>query len=382
MREIGIHHSKSSKKGRILKILFLTVIFTAMLVIIIKFLDLDKNVLKGPRTVVKLITNSGLDSDNNRVNVLLLGTGGTGHEGPDLTDTMILASLEEDAKDVILISIPRDLWAGNISAKINHAYAYGQEKDGVGLKLSRETIESLLGLPVHYAVRVDFSGFVKAVDLVGGLDVDVESPFNDTRYPIAGKEDDLCNLTLEIIQENGQRKEVVKTATGSAIPLLEINDKNDPFTCRYENLTFQKGPTRMDGTTSLKFVRSRYGTNGEGSDFARSARQQKVLLAFRQQVLSKETLTNPKTTIDLIKTFGASIDTDILDEDIPLFAKLATKIDPATIRRIVLDATRQDSVLQIGDPTAHGGQYVLVPKGTWEDLADYLNGEIFKLEEK
>src|SRR3990167_1772618 len=228
MREIGKHPPKPAKWGKLIKIFLLTAIFATLLLALLKFLDLDKNVLKGPRTVVKLITNSGLDSDNNRVNVLLLGTGGTGHEGPDLTDTMILASLVEDAKDVILISIPRDLWAGNISAKINHAYAYGQEKDGVGLKLSKETIESLLGLPVHYAVRVDFSGFVKAVDLVGGLDVDVESPFNDTRYPIAGKEDDLCNLTLEIIQENGQRKEVVKTATGSAIPLLEINDKNDP----------------------------------------------------------------------------------------------------------------------------------------------------------
>lgn len=382
MREIGTHSSKHPKKGRILKILFLTVIFAVLLVVLIRFLNLDKNVLKGPRTVVKLITDSGLDSDNNRVNVLLLGTGGAGHEGPDLTDTIILASIDQDGKDVVLIAIPRDFWASNISAKINHAYAYGQEKNDEGLNLAKETVASLLGIPVHYAIRVDFSGFTKAVDLVEGIDVDVENSFTDPRYPAAGKEDDLCGLTLEIVEENGNRQEVVKTATGSAIPLDQINDKNDPFVCRYENLTFQKGLIHMDGQTALKFVRSRYGTNGEGSDFARSARQQKVILAFRQRVLSTETLTEPKTVIDLARTFGASIDTNIQDDDVPLFGKLATKIDPATIRRVVLDATRQESVLQVGDPAAHGGQYVLVPNGSWEDLADYVNAQIFKLEEK
>jgi len=382
MREIGKHPLKPAKWGKLIKIFLLTAIFATLLLALLKFLNLDKNVLKGPRTVVKLITNSGLDSDNNRVNVLLLGTGGAGHEGPDLSDTMILASLDEDGKDVVLVSMPRDFWATNISAKINHAYAYGQEKGGKGLELSKETVSSILGIPVHYALRVDFSGFTKAVDLVDGLDVDVENSFTDPRYPISGKEDDLCGLTLEMVEEDGVKKEVAKTASGSAIPILEINEKNDPFICRYENLTFQKGLSHMNGETALKFVRSRYGTNGEGSDFARSARQQKVLLSFRQKVLSTETLTEPKTVINLIKTFGASIDSDINDEDVALFAKLATKIDPATIRRVVLDATREESTLQVGDPSSHGGQYVLVPKGSWEDLSDYVNAEIFKLEEK
>src|SRR3990167_1050444 len=367
MREIGKHPPKPAKWGKLIKIFLLTAIFATLLLALLKFLNLDKNVLKGPRTVVKLITNSGLDSDNNRVNVLLLGTGGAGHEGPDLSDTMILASLDGDGRDVVLVSMPRDFWATNISAKINHAYAYGQEKGGKGLELSKETVSSILGIPVHYALRVDFSGFTKAVDLVDGLDVDVENSFTDPRYPISGKEDDLCGLTLEVVEEDGVKKEVAKTASGSAIPILEINEKNDPFICRYENLTFQKGLSHI---------------NGEGSDFARSARQQKVLLSFRQKVLSTETLTEPKTVINLIKTFGASIDSDINDEDVALFAKLATKIDPATIRRVVLDATREESALQVGDPSSHCGQYVLVPKGSWEDLSDYVNAEIFKLEEK
>lgn len=383
MRQLGqTRHHTPKKKPYILKVLILAFIAAGLLFGLLKLFNLDKEILKGPRTVVRLVTGSGLKSDHGRVNVLLLGTGGAGHEGPDLTDTMILASIDENAKDVVLVSIPRDLWDEDISSKINHAYAYGEEKGGKGLDVAKENITKLLGIPVHYAVRVDFGGFTKAVDLTDGLDINVENSFSDPHYPIGGKEDDLCGNILEKADINGAKVDVVKTASGSAIPIAEITDQNTPFTCRYETLNFVKGPTHMNGETALKFVRSRYGTNGEGSDFARSARQEKVILAFRQKVLSSQTLSDPKTAIGLIKTFGDSIDTDIVNDNVPVFAKLANKIDPATIRKVVLDAGRDESVLQVGDPANYGGQYALIPKGTWEDLGDYINGEIFKLEEK
>ena len=137
----------------------------------------------------------------------------------------------------------------------------------------------------------------------------------------------------------------------------------------------------MDGATALKYVRSRHGNNNEGSDFARSARQQKVILAFRQKVISSQTLLSPTTIIGLIGTFDKSIDTDITNNDIPSFIKLGEKIDPSTIRRVVLDAGRDDSVLDVGDPNKYGGQYVLDPKtDNWTDLAEYVQGEIFKLQ--
>ncbi|MBI2594283.1 hypothetical protein HYW39_01145 [Candidatus Curtissbacteria bacterium] len=92
---------------------------------------------------------------------------------------------------------------------------------------------------------------------------------------------------------------------------------------------------------------------------------------------------NPKTALDLARTFGESIDTDVTDEEVPYFAKLAQKIDPGKIRRVVLDSGRDESVLAIGDPQFHGGQFVLVPKSnSWRDLAEYIQGEIFKLEER
>ncbi|MBI2326846.1 LCP family protein [Candidatus Curtissbacteria bacterium] len=372
-----------SKKRRIsvFNILAFSAILTILAVILIKFFNLDKYIFKGPATVIQLITDTGLKNDNGRINILLLGTGGAGHEGPDLTDTIILASIEKNGKDVVLISIPRDLWAPSQGAKINAAYAFGQEK-GQGLQQAKKTVSELFGIPAHYALRVEFDGFTKAIDQVGGLDLEVENTFTDPKYPIPSKEEDTCGLTIEDQEKDSQIVKVVKDATGSAMLLSEINDQNNPFTCRYETITFKKGPAHFDGVTALKFVRSRYGTNDEGSDFARSARQQKIILAFRQKVISQETFASPKTILDLANTFGQSIDTDVSSSDVPLFLKLFQKIDPSTIRRVVLDQGRKESVLESGDPASYQGQFVLVPKGgSWTDLAEYVQGEIFKLEE-
>lgn len=364
------------------KILFLSAIFALIIFAVAKFLNLEKHLISGPKTVVQLITDSGLASTNGRINILLLGIGGAGHEGPDLSDTTILASIEKNGQDVVLVSIPRDLWAPQLSAKINSAYAYGQE-NGRGLSHAKETTGRLFDIPIHYAIRVDFNGFVKAVDLVDGLDIVIENSFEDSRYPIAGRQDDLCGLTIETLETDGIFHQVVKDATGSATPLDEISDQNDPFICRYETLTFKKGPTHMNGETALKFVRSRYGTNDEGSDFARSARQQKVILAFRDKVFSLGTFFEPTTIVNLLKTFDQSIDTDVENDEIPLFAKLSQKVNTQNLRRVVLDAERPESVLTVGNPPDFGGQFVLVPKNNnWHDLAEYVQGEIFKLEEK
>lgn len=382
MRKLGESQPLQKKPKPFLKVFLISFLLLALTIGALFLLNIHKFFLKGPQTVVQLITDSGLKNTDGRTNVLMLGIGGAGHEGPSLTDTIMVASIEKDGKDVALISIPRDMWSPTVSAKINSAYAFGLEK-GDGIDLAKKSVEEAIGLPIHYVGRVDFRGFTRAVDLVEGLDLEVETAFVDTRYPIPGKEDDLCGLTIETEEKDGQKREVVKDATGSATPLSEITDLNNPFTCRFETISFKKGPTHMDGITALKFVRSRHGSNNEGSDFARSARQQKVLIAFREKVLSTETLTSPKTIIDLSKSFGESIDTNIGGEEVPFFVKLFKDVQSQSVRRIVLDSGRDESVLAVGDPASHGGQYVLIPKsGNYEDLENYIKGEVFKTTEK
>src|SRR3989344_7580793 len=125
------------------------------------------------------------------VNVLFLGIGGGKHDGPLLTDTIIYTSIDPKLQKITLISIPRDLWLPDLKAKINTAYAYGEErKKGGGLLLTKAAVGKILGQPVDYVLRIDFNGFVKAIDMVSGVDVNIEREFEDLEYPIAGKETD------------------------------------------------------------------------------------------------------------------------------------------------------------------------------------------------
>ena len=362
-----------------IKILALAFLLSIAIYLVARIFHVERYFFKGPQTIVQLITNTGLKSTNNRVNVLLLGIGGEGHEGPDLTDTIILASIDKSGKDPVIISIPRDLWAPGVGAKINAAYAFGQEKNGKGLELAKNTVSQLFDIPIHYAARIDFDGFIKAVDLTGGLDVTVDTPFTDYKYPIADHEDDLCGLTIETQEKDGKTIQVVKDATGSAVPLEEISEENDPFTCRYETISFTQGSNLFDGTTTLKFVRSRHGTNGEGSDFARSARQEKIINAFRTKVMSTQTFLDPQTILGLVKTFSKSIDTDITSDDVPYFVKLAKNAQGQETRRIILDSDQENSLLEIGNSADYGGQFALIPKGgSWTNLAESIQAEIFK----
>ncbi|MDO8487224.1 MAG: LCP family protein [Candidatus Curtissbacteria bacterium] len=359
--------------NRFVKIFAFAAVLFFVALFAIKFLHLSPFVLSGPKSVVQFLTTTGLKSDNNRTNILLLGVGGEGHDGPYLTDTMMIASIDKDGKGVALISIPRDIWVPDQKEKINAVYP----KNNNNLKITEQIVTGLLGLPIHYGVRIDFSGFERAVDLVGGLDINVDNSFTDARYPINGKENDTCGIQFETKLENGVENVYFKDATGSAT--LLIPEENDPFTCRYETLKFQKGQAHMDGKTALKYIRSRHGDNNEGSDFARSTRQEKVILAFRQKVLSASTLLNPKKILNLINTFGGSVDTDIGSSEIPFFLELFPKVGQNAIRKIALDADNVNSRLEVGDFSIYGG-YVLLPKGgSWQDLAAYIKGEIEKI---
>lgn len=270
-----------------------------------------------------------LKETNDRINILLLGIGGGRHEGPNLTDTIILANLDTEKNKVTLTSIPRDLWVPDLESvnkKINGAYSQGEDKEkSGGLTLSKAAVKKVTGQNVNYVVVVDFSGFVKAVDLLGGLDVTIDRSFDDHQYPISGREEDSCGHPDEEIKEF--------TATASA----EIELANF-FSCRYKYLHFDKGTTHMDGETALEFVRSRHGTNGEGSDFARSKRQEKMIKAFKDKMLSLETLASPTKVIGLYDTIKDSIHTDIKEEEFDDFIRLSRKLKTAQIQSTVIDA--------------------------------------------
>src|SRR3989344_7876927 len=168
-----------------------------------------------------------IESINNRTNILILGKGDVVHEAPDLTDTMIFVSVSHSSSSINLISLPRDIWIPELRTKLNSVYYWGNKKqpDG-GLVLAEASVEEIVGQPVHYAVVVDFNGFKKIIDILGGIEIDVEMSFTDEKYPIPGRENDLC-------------------------------DGDKEYKCRYETIHFAQGKQVMSGETALKFVRSR-----------------------------------------------------------------------------------------------------------------------------
>ena len=349
-------------------------------------------------SVVNFVLNRGgsLEADRGRVNILLLGIAGGRHDGPNLTDTIMVASIDTKSHKTDLISLPRDLWVDEVKAKVNALYEIGLAR-GNGLSFAEEEIGKILGIEIPYAIRLDFSGFTKAIDTVGGIDVDVTRAFDDYGYPVEGKADDLCGNEERVINiDEAMAKELgavpgeqrvligpdgkIATSSGSLDKNLQYSENQvlQLFPCRYEHISFEEGLTHLGGEMTLKFVRSRHGTNNEGTDFARSARQQQGLQAFKNKVLSFDTLTDIGKMTGLARTFGASLDTDIPQNKYLEFANLAKNI--SGIKSYVIDSKGKDPLL-VTPPAGLYGAWVLIPPGNdftkvRQFVSDILSGKM------
>lgn len=315
--------------------------------------------------------------ENNRLNILLLGIGGLGHDGPNLTDTIMLVSYNLNNQEADLISLPRDLWLDKYQAKVNALYQIGLNK-GEGLKLPQEEIGNILGAEIPYTFRLDFDGFVKAVDLIKGIDILVERSFEDSLYPLDGREADMCGYEEKEIELSDEQAKKLGVLSGRHKVLLDPKGQQvaaspdgldninytdwqviNFFSCRFERLSFKQGLTHMNGAAALKFVRSRHGSGLEGSDFARSKRQQKVLQAFKTKLLSVDTLADPQKLLGLLKTFNSSVDTNITPAEYLEFAKLGKNV--SKINSFVIDENGNPPLLTAPKAEDYKGAWVLIP---------------------
>lgn len=309
-----------------------------------------------------------LIKEDQSLNILVLGVAGGEHPGAQLTDTIILANINRTENEVILISIPRDLYIKRIQGKINVAYVLGEEKGkGEGFSLIKDILYETTGLKADYIAKIDFTAFEKLIDLVGGVDIDVENSFIDPGYPIPGQDSDLCGIPDQ------EQKLTTPTAR-----LWEI------FPCRYDILSFNKGLTHMDGETALKFSRSRNAEGDEGTDFARSRRQQKVIVALRQKLLDSGILLNPLKLIAFYNIVSKNIETDIGLLHADDLIGLVQKLKGAKVRNIVIDSGNQEKGtpgLLVNPPVEEYGSWVLVPRRGEEnftEIKEYINCEIEK----
>lgn len=300
-------------------------------------------------------------------NVLLMGIGGGNHDGPNLTDTIMLANVRPSKNRINLISVPRDLWVPEISSKINAAYANAQDQ-GKGIMMSRAVIKNVMGVRPDYVVVLDFDGFVKLVDDLGGIDVNVVRTFDDYAYPITGSEDATCGLTDDQIASFS-----AEIASGSATEL-------EAFPCRYQHVHFNKGQQHMDGETALEFVRSRHALGVEGTDFARSGRQEQVIKAIKQKVFSLGILLNPLKVLSIYNILKSNINTDIPVQDYKNFINVAKRMKEVSIHSYVIGSSDEKDPygLLINPPpeAQYGYAWILAPRvgsSNFTEIQNYVS---------
>lgn len=283
-----------------------------------------------------------LDNTGGVTNFLLLGIRGEGTDSPNLADTIIVMSYNHDTNTPTMISVPRDLWVPSLQAKINSAYYYGELKEpSAGIQMAQGATLEDLGLPIHYTAVINFTIFKETIDLLGGIEIDVNPGFSDTQFPISGMEDAY------------------------------------PESARYETITFATGSAHLDGEMALKFVRSRHSVDDEGTDFARSRRQQQVISALRQKMLTPAFLLDQKKLDAFFEILDRNLKTNIGHDLYPTLAKIALDAKNNPVRSVTFSDQPDENGLTIlyNPPTKlYKGEWVLIPKdNNWTALKKYLD---------
>ena len=268
--------------------------------------------------------------DVGRVNILLAGdsTDDPGHGGSNLTDSIMILSIDTQQNTAFMLSVPRDLWTkvpGYGHQKINAANADG------GMDLLEKVIEQDFGIDINYQALVNYTAFKQAVDAVGGIDVTIAS--SDKRG---------------IYDPNISR------------------DQHGP-------LILKNGLQHLDGQTALNLARARndptpdgrYGYGLPRGDFDRAANQRLMLTALSKKILSSGTLANPLKISQLLDALGNNVRTDFKTDELRRLYELGKKIDSSKIQSLSLTDKNLVADYQTSD-----GQSAQAPAAGADDFGD------------
>jgi LCP family protein required for cell wall assembly len=269
-----------------------------------------------------------------RVNILLLGKGGEGHAGGELTDTILLASIDPVNNKTALVSVPRDFWVTTDrgSSKINAVYTYAKQRaasrgsddktaEAAGMKAIKDEVAEVLGVPIQYYGMIDFRAFRDAVDTVGGVDIQVTD----------------------------------QTAVSEHLW--------DEMTGKKYFLDVKPGLQHFDGQRALFYARSRH-TSPRG-DFDRAERQRLLIAALAKKITSAGTYTNPVKVSQLMDAFGDHISTDLSLDDAMRLVSIGKKIG-SNFESIDLAST-DHPLVKTG---MSSGQSVVMPTAGPEDYSE------------
>jgi LCP family protein required for cell wall assembly len=253
------------------------------------------------------------------LNVLVLGFDSReGDRSPPRSDVFMLAQLDLQAKRINVVSIPRDLWVtvpGYGEERINAAYPLGwrQEQPSAGVALVRRTVEQTFGVPIDYYIAVDFRGFQRVVDAVGGVDIDVPYYLRDDEYPTEDY--------------------------------------------RAQTVVFYPGPQHMDGRRALQYVRTRH----QDSDYGRRRRQEQLLVALFDRGKNIGIATRLPGAL---RSLAGAVQTNFTLEEQLALGRVALAMDRADIGLYSVDET-----MTSGWTTPGGAEVV---RGNWPLIRDLI----------
>ncbi len=298
---------------------------------------IETNILTVPEIIDAAGTPLPTD-EHGYTNFLLLGQGDEGHDGVDLTDTLILASIDPKTKSVAMISLPRDLYlrtarmgAGRINALyrdfkgslIRTEQMSKNDAEHMAMQELATELSTTFGITLHHVVKVDFIGFVQAVDALGGIDIQVPEDLYDPEYP----------------------------------------DNN----YGYELFSVLAGLQHFDGATALKYARSRHST----SDFDRSRRQQDIVQALIDTAKKDGSLTDPTRITSLLRIMDEHVATTLTFREMVTLATLATTIDRSNILSVQFNLEGPGGFLYPPPRDQFGGAAVLVPN-SWNEIRTFM----------
>ena len=290
-------------------------------------------------TQAPLSSQTGYMNTSDRTNVLVMGYGGGTHDGANLTDSMLVVSVLPQSHHTSLISVPRDLWvqyppSSGQYTKLNSIYELSSnngKQAATGGDAAAAKISLITGMNVKYWLTIDFTGFRDLINSIGGVDVYVPDSFT-ARYP---KNDD---------------------------PAIDAS---------WINVHFSKGNQHMDGETAIRYARAREVLDNlaEGTDFARSARQQIIIKAALAKVRQMSTWPSLFKAMDALQH---TIYTNMSLADLAEFTLHMDLNDPHAAH---IGLSNQN-VLQ--DGTSSDGQYILQPaNGNWQGIIDYIKQHLY-----
>lgn len=328
-------------KNSKIKLLACAILFSIILVFFgigIKLAGLAKNIYEFENVSKEEIAGQFKDvifsndamikkNSDGTTNILFLGVAGAARNGENLTDTIIVATISADRKNITLNSIPRDLYVESSDfgsrKKINSIYAYYVKTDSKsGIKALAEKIKKISGLPINYYLLLDFRGFEKIIDAVGGVDYTFSVDISDPGFP------------------------------------------NDSF--GYDPLYLKAGTYHLDGALALKLSRSRHAANG---DFGRIERQHAIIKSLKEKLENQKIWSNFFAVNNILNIISENIKTNITLPEWQKFNEIAKNIPDSGIASKIPDADTQTGLL---NAVNINGADVLLPKDpSYEELKNF-----------